>query len=193
MESHRTSPDGNARQHGSWIAFIWGLAEATVFFVVPDVFLTRLALRDSLPRALLAGVSALAGALLGGAGLWFAATDHEIATMLLRGFSHLPGINRDLVAAAGLALHEQGLKALLMGGLLGQPYKLFAVHAGVQEIPLGGFMLFSVAARFIRFALTATIAWLVGRGLKHWPKPRVLQLHALVWLCFYTIYFVAVR
>lgn len=193
MERPRILADGNTRQHWGWIAFLWGFAEATVFFVVPDVFITRLALRDSLPRALLACVYALGGALLGGAVLWFAATQSDMATPLLRLFAHLPGINRDLVAATGQALYDHGPKALLAGGLLGQPYKLFAVHAGVQEIPLGGFILFSAVARFARFALTATLAWLVGLGLKRWPKSRVLQLHALVWLCFYTIYFLAVR
>ena len=31
------------------VAFFWGLAEATLFFIVPDVFLTHLAIK--IPRA----------------------------------------------------------------------------------------------------------------------------------------------
>jgi membrane protein YqaA with SNARE-associated domain len=185
--------EGNTHRHWPWIAFVWGFAEATFFFVVPDVFITRIALRDSWRRALLACVFSLCGALIGGTLLWFAAAEHDAATTLLRWFTHLPGINRDVVAGTGQALYKHGPKALLAGGLLGQPYKLFAVHAGVQQIPLGGFLFFSAVARFARFALTATFASLVGFGLKRWPTPRLLWLHALVWLCFYTVYFLTVR
>src|SRR5437868_1692315 len=52
-----------------WAALAWGYAEATLFFLVPDVLLSWVALRD--PRA--AGVAcfwALAGALLGGATMY---------------------------------------------------------------------------------------------------------------------------
>lgn len=183
----------NGPSHWRWIAFTWGLVEATFFFIVPDVFITRLALRDSLPRALAACLYSLGGALLGGTILWLAASQHETATTLLRTFSHLPGINRDVIAETGQALSEHGPKALLAGGLLGQPYKLFAVHASVQEIPWGGFIVFSAVARLARFALTATLAWMAGLGLKRWPTPRLLQLHAVVWLIFYTAYFLMRR
>ena len=47
------------------VAFAWGFAEATLFFLLPDVFLTALAARN-LHAAVRATLSALAGALLGG-------------------------------------------------------------------------------------------------------------------------------
>jgi len=46
-------------------AFLWGLAEATCFFIVPDVLLSFIALRR-LRTALLCCGLALAGALLAG-------------------------------------------------------------------------------------------------------------------------------
>src|SRR6185295_6371406 len=50
----------------SFAAFVWGLAEATLFFVVPDVFLTVVALaRPS--RLVRCCLWAAAGASLGGA------------------------------------------------------------------------------------------------------------------------------
>ena len=51
------------------LAALWGFAESTLFFIVPDVLLTWLAL--SLPRrALRACYWALGGALAGGDGRW---------------------------------------------------------------------------------------------------------------------------
>src|SRR5436190_22833846 len=47
------------------LALAWGLAEATFFFIVPDVLLTLIACRTIKP-ALKATVAALIGALAGG-------------------------------------------------------------------------------------------------------------------------------
>jgi membrane protein YqaA with SNARE-associated domain len=179
-----------SKRSGIW-AFAWGLAESTFFFIVPDVYITRVALQD-LRRALIACVFATAGALLGGAVLW-GLSDIETGPRLLRAFTYLPGINRDLIAHAGSALNDQGIIALFSGMFRGQPYKLFAVHAGVQEISLALFLAFSVFAQLGRFIAAATLAWLCGRVLRGQP-PRVLfQIHALSWLVFYLSYFFVMR
>ena len=47
------------------LAIAWGLVEATVFFIVPDVLLTYLALKDP-RRATKACIWTLVGALVGG-------------------------------------------------------------------------------------------------------------------------------
>ena len=179
-------------QRWPWLAFVWGLAEATVFFIVPDVLITRLALLGTIRRTLLACLCALAGALIGGAILWFAAANDR-GPSLLRLFAHLPGIDRDLVAETGQAIYRQGPNVLFSGGLLGQPYKLFAVHAGAQQVPLATFLLISLPARLLRFIITATIAWVVGWYLKRWPRSRLVRLHTFVWLGFYAVYFLLVQ
>ena len=51
-------------------AFAWGFAEATLFFVVPDVWLTLIAVRRGLRPALVACGWALAGALAGGLAMY---------------------------------------------------------------------------------------------------------------------------
>ncbi|HEX2854028.1 MAG TPA: hypothetical protein VHO24_12380 [Opitutaceae bacterium] len=188
-----TTREGKPLASGQWRAwaFAWGLAESTFFFIVPDVFITRLALQD-FRRSLVACVWAVGGALLGGAILWWV-SDVEMGSRLLRAFTHIPGINRDLIASAGQAMHEQGSTSLFSGMLRGQPYKIFAVHAGVQEVPLAAFLAFSALARMSRFVLTAALASLCARALRG-HSPRVLShLHALVWLAFYLIYFLAMR
>ena len=110
------------------IAFVWGLAEATMFFIVPDVWLTRLAVRN-FRGAFVASLWALAGAILGGIALWTFAR-HGAAERLFGAFDLLPGISPALIEKSGLAMKERGLVSLATGALAGQPYKLYAVHAG---------------------------------------------------------------
>jgi len=184
-----TGPGERRRQLG--LAFAWGLAESTVFFIVPDVFITRLALRDY-RRALAACVAATAGALLGGTILWIAARNGA-ARHLLDFFTLLPGINSRLIAQTGQALYEHGLPAFFTGAVSGRPYKLYAVHAGTQGIPLAMFLLVSLAARLARFAATATGAWLAGRALRARTETFRLRLHLAAWTVFYLIYFAIMR
>ena len=183
-----TAPGPKPSLSAHVIAFAWGLAESTVFFIVPDVLLTRLALSD-FRRALVAGLWAVAGALLGGTALWFAAR-HDATQFFLNAFDWLPGISRGLIVRTAQALDTHGLTALATGALSGQPYKLYAVHAGAQGIPLTGFLIVSAVARFVRFTLTATVAWLAGRVLRHLPEASRLRLHLYCWLIFYSCYFV---
>ena len=183
------SPSGPTHAFSAHVlAFVWGLAEATVFFIVPDVLLTRLALSD-FRRALVACLWAVAGALVGGTALWFAAR-HDAAQFFLNAFDWLPGISRGLIVRTAQTLNTDGLTALATGALSGQPYKLYAVHAGAQGIPLTGFLIVSAVARFVRFTLTATVAWLAGRVLRHLPEASRLRLHLYCWLIFYSCYFV---
>lgn len=176
-----------------WCAwsFGWGLAEATFFFIVPDVLITRIALQD-FRRALLASLVALAGALLGGTALWLI-SDYERGPELLYRLTYLPGISGELVAATGQAMLTEGSSALLSGTLRGHPYKLFAIHAGVQSVPLWSFLLVAAGARLARFIIVATMAWLFAKLLRGHPPKVLFQLHILVWLAFYLIYILAMR
>ncbi|HKH69104.1 MAG TPA: hypothetical protein VKA75_17210, partial [Reyranella sp.] len=57
---------------GLWLAgLLWGLAEATAFFVVPDVLLTFVAQRRGLIPALAVMLFVVAGAALGGLAMWW--------------------------------------------------------------------------------------------------------------------------
>ncbi|MCJ7434427.1 MAG: hypothetical protein MUO77_13145 [Anaerolineales bacterium] len=52
------------------IAFVWGLAEATLFFIIPDVGLSVIALKG-VDVGLVACIYALAGALVGGTIMYY--------------------------------------------------------------------------------------------------------------------------
>jgi membrane protein YqaA with SNARE-associated domain len=176
-------------KHWARWAFGWGLAEATFFFIVPDVLLTRLALQDY-RRALFSCVITVIGALLGGALLWMI-SDYEVGPRILRGFTYLPGINRDHIASSGQSVLQHGAGALFSGMLRGEPYKVFAVHSGVQEVSFSMFLLVSAIARLARFVSTATLAAAIGRLFKNQPPRLLLQCHTLAWLLFYLTYFLA--
>ena len=184
----RVAAESTARAAGSYaVAGAWGLAEAVAFFIVPDMYLTRVALFD--PRRALIGCAwATLGAALGGALLWsLAARGHAAA--LLHGFTWIPGVTNDLIVTVGRAVHEEGAMALFPGAFTGQPYKLFAVHAGAQGIDFGRFLLVTLAARPARFVATTLLATLIGRTLTTRSAAFRSRAHLLFWVIFYIAYF----
>lgn len=174
-----------------WIAAAaaWGLAEATVFFVVPDVLLTWLA--GFRPRVVWRAVAAcLAGALAGGALMYLYATRSPGAMRALLEF--VPAIGGSLVADTGSALRADYARTLLRAGFTGVPYKILAVESGAQAQGLATFLAWSVPARLSRWVLMVLaargIAILVRRHVRR-PDPVLWVLWAAVWGIVYVVYF----
>ncbi len=173
------------------LAALWGIAEATVFFIVPDVLLSWLAL-GSYRRALIACLYALAGALAGGAIIWFAG--HIDPEPLRALFDALPALDYRMIERVRSELAESGLVALFVGPLRGTPYKIYALEAAQLGFGLGFFLLVSVPARLIRFVLVSLAAAGLGRLLGQ--RLSLLQLrivHVTVWTAFYTWFFYVLR
>ncbi len=171
------------------VAFIWGLAEATVFFIVPDVLLTLLACR-ALGAALKGTVAALGGALIGGAAMYvFGRYAAEPARLLL---DQVPAISATLIAAVESQIAERGLASVMLGPLKGIPYKIYAVEWGARGGSLLGFLLVSIPARYARFLLSALAVNVIASLLKPWTRGRAwveLSLLAIFWVAFYSFYF----
>ena len=120
-----------------WIAAaaVWGFAEATLFFIVPDVLLTYAVLKFGLKRALQLSAVAAAAAVLGGIVLWlWSGEDAEAArhAMLM-----VPAVGPDLLARAGRETAGFWPLDLVVGAVTGMPYKLYAVEAGAGHQPPG--------------------------------------------------------
>jgi hypothetical protein len=174
-----------------WIASAWGLAEATLFFFVPDVFLTWVALEHP-RRAFVACGFALAGALVGGAAMfaWGSVDAQSVRATL----DAVPGIRPDMIAAVREDLQEHGPIALFTGPPRGVPYKIYASEWGALGGGLVGFLLQSVPARGLRFLLTAAIASLLRRHVLGKLSRRACQaIHVALWLAFYAGYFYVMR
>lgn len=171
-------------------AVAWGFAEATFFFLVPDVLLSGIAVLDW-RLALGACLAALAGALLGGAIMYAAGrSGSRVRHFLLR----IPGISPPMLDRVSREVAQRGQLAILLGPLSGTPYKVYAVEAGRQRLPAAGFMLISVPARLLRFlAATAVAAWLSHGVFPSLPAGWKLAIWAIAWTVFYAWYFAAMR
>lgn len=168
-------------------AFVWGLAEGTFFFVVPDVLLTLTAL-FRFKAAIRQTGAAVVGALVAGAVLfaWAArAPSAARATVLAVPFVH-PAM-RDKVDAD---YAEAGAAGLLRGPLSGIPYKLYAVEAPGRVGP-AAFLVVSIAARLERLAsgvlLFGAAGWLLRRRIAAHPRGALLG-HGLYWVALYAFY-----
>jgi membrane protein YqaA with SNARE-associated domain len=182
--------DQFARSRGALVlAFAWGLAEATFFFIVPDVLLTLIACR-ALKPALKATTVALGGALLGGA-LIYAIGQRDPVTA--RAFlDQVPAISPALIARVASQVGENGLWAVLMGPMKGIPYKIYAVEWGAREGSFIEFMLISIPARYIRFFLAAVFARGIAsviEPLTHHRAAIEVLILASLWIGFYVFYF----
>lgn len=179
-------PSDGPSANWKWLAFTWGLAEAVFFFIVPDVLSSRLVLQDA-RRGFLACLFSVVGALLGGLFLYSLADGSAPA---LAAMDYIPGISAALIEQSRRGLEQQGLMALFSGAFSGIPYKLYAVQAAaITDAGIGVFMLFSLAARLLRFCLVTGLVWCVGALLGRLTTRAKLRLHTVAWALFYTFYF----
>lgn len=172
-------------------AALWGLAEATFFFLVPDVILTAIAIHDW-RLALWACVAATGGALAGGAVMYAAGRRRHqaVRSFLLR----IPGIGPAMLARVADEIDRRGFLAVLLGPLSGTPYKAYAVECGRRRLSPGAFLAISIPARIIRFAAaTALAAWLAHGLFPSLSTAGKLTTWAVAWAGFYAWYFRAMR
>lgn len=176
-----------ARPHG-WhaVAFLWGAAEATVFFVVPDVLLSFLALRS--PRlALSACAAAAAGAVLGGTSLYALAARAPATALAL--VDAVPFVGPALIARVRAGYAADGWIALFRAPFIGEPYKVYALLAPELGYELRAFAACSVPARGLRFVLVVIAVSVAARLLaRRLPWLRRPVLLAVVWTAVYAIY-----
>ncbi len=171
------------------IAAAWGLAEATLFFIVPDVLLTWLA--GFRPRLVWRAVAAcLGGALLGGLLMYLAAADSPERMRAL--LELVPAINADFIAATGAALQEHYGSQMLRAGFSGVPYKILAVESAAQGQSLATFLGWSVPARLSRWVLIVLLA----RGVTLFVRSRFAAADRVLWTLWgvgwsivYVVYF----
>ena len=169
------------------LAALWGLAEATLFFIVPDVFLSWIALR-SFKRAMWACLWALLGALIGGAFIWYMGLVNADALRAV--FTSIPAINEGMMNNVRDQLQNSGLVALFIGPLVGTPYKLYALEAAQLGYGLFIFLSISIPARLMRIIIVTIVSAAASRALNRFVGIRTLHvMHVCVWVAFYSWYF----
>ena len=175
-------------KHNRLIAALWGFAEATMFFIVPDVWLSFVALHKGFRGALWAVSFAVTGAIVGGALVYTASVWDQAATTTA--IDAVPAISAGMISDVRSSLQQDALWAMLQGSLTGVPYKVFASQAAVNGIELPHFALATIPARAFRFiavtALTVMIARLLLARASARTKTGIL---ASCWVLFYGFYF----
>ena len=170
------------------VAFAWAMAEASLFFVVPDVWLGLVALYA--PRRMLVTlVAVILGAVTGGALLHLATP--PLGDTLSRWIVALPGIGATDLDQARAELASQGIAAFLNGPLQGLPVKLYIHAAALDRFGLPDVTLAVALNRLERigiFGLVMTLLGVVGRPLiSRWPR-AVLLAYVMAWVVFYAVF-----
>jgi membrane protein YqaA with SNARE-associated domain len=169
------------------LAFLWGLAEATFFFIVPDVFLSLVAILGGW-RTWRHILAAIFGALLGGALLfqWAKVNPARAHASVAR----VPFIRESMFSGVVEGLRRHGLSAVFFGSITGIPYKLYAVEAP-RYFSQSSFLLATPPARAVRFlvvwfAFCALAGWL--RKCRNWHTWQLVGVYAAVWIAVYGVY-----
>jgi len=165
-------------------AALWGYAEATTFFIVPDVLIGWAAVR-SLRLGIASAFAATAGAVAGGAVV------HRNARRFRAASTDIPGVSEGMIADASARFERDRWAAVVRAPVDGIPYKVYAAEAGIRGRPLRELALLTPFARAWRFLAIAVAAAAVGAVLQ--PVRRRIGLSLLVylgvWAATYVSYF----
>ena len=172
---------------GLWAGFAWGFAEATLFFIVPDVLLTLIAL-FSFPRSARVLACIMLGALAGGTIMFYlgAKDPAQARQVVLR----VPFVSQAMFDKTRQSFLRDGIWALTKGPGNGIPYKVYCVQSGKYS-GLLLFLLVSLLARLERFVLFWLFAVAMGslfrKNILRQPKVAV-AVHACIWILGYAWY-----
>ena len=168
-------------------ATVWGFAEGTLFFIVPDLLLTLTAL-FSIKRACLQAVAVTLGALIAG-GLMFTWSSNDPATAA-KAVAAVPLVTTEMPGSVQASYEDHGAGALLRGPLNGIPYKLYAIQAP-EHLSLSSFLLMSIPARLERFVggllLFGAIGWWQRKRIASHPN-RTVAAWGIYWALIYLVY-----
>ena len=144
------------------IAVTWGLAEATLFFIAPDVLLTRIAILRGRRRRSAPAPGPWRERSSGSP--WFITPQPPVTR---------PGWRAGSTGSPASALRSwrkrttvwriTALSVLWRGAFTGIPFKIYAMHAGAMHLGWMMFLLTSLVACLARFAAASLIAWALAR------------------------------
>lgn len=179
------------KRRGSIAAFVWGFAEASLFFVVPDLLISWVAMNRGLKAGAWASLLAALGAVIGGALIFlWSATDPASAR---RAVSAVPAVSDAMIADAQADIDANGwFIAAMKGPLTSTPYKVYALLAPKSGAPLAAFAPAALPVRLPRFLIVAAIFAMIGGLLRDRIDRRILlAAFTAGWLLFYLWFWTA--
>lgn len=163
-----------------WVGLVWGFAEATLFFIIPDVVITWAAL-GSVRHGVKMLAAASIGALVGGLLMYGLATwQPESARAAV---DAVPFVRHAMFDTVASAYGEWGPAALLHAPGNGIPFKVYAVLAPPVVRP-GTFAVLTVPARLERFAIGWLLSTAIGWALRRWIRAHPLAITVMFWSCW---------
>ncbi|MDB5471268.1 MAG: hypothetical protein JWR84_2828 [Caulobacter sp.] len=172
-------------------AFFWGVAEASLFFVVPDLLISWVAMNRGFRAGAWTSLWAALGAAIGGAVIFLWSANDP--TGAHRAVAAVPAISETMIAQAQADIDRNGwFVASMKGPLTSTPYKVYALLAPRSGAPLAAFAPAALPVRLPRFLLVAGAFALIGRLLRDRVDRRIL-LAAFTsgWLLFYLWFWLA--
>ena len=168
-------------------AALWGFAEATLFFIVPDIIVTYIAMKRGLRCAVLSALLAVLGAVVGGIvmSLWARHSPSQAVTVV----DAVPAVGANMFSQASEHLRGQGAYGLFFGTANGIPYKIYAVLAPQESVSLTSFAVISFPARLYRLLVAAIAAGLVFHWLRRQSERTRWALFSGFWIASYAVYF----
>ena len=170
-------------------AGLWGYAEATRFWLIPDILLVWVALNR--PRSVLPSVIATTvGATIGGVRM------HRHAREERARLTQIPGINDAMLDDAHERFASQGWPAVVRAPLDGIPYKVYATESALAGKGLADLIAWTPFARSWRFFLSAVVAALIGRVFSRSVQRREGRWFVGTigfWIVVYARYFAKLR
>lgn len=183
------SPWRGAGDTGAAVAAGWGIAEATLFFVVPDVQVGWVALQRP-RRATAAWFAAITGGVIGAA----------IVHQAVRAgwdpdpvFGHLPGARAGDLERVRAAVERDAMGAFIVGAVSGVPVKIYVAEAARQGVPLRrtlGLVVLNRVPRIGLFALALAVAGATVRLRWQPSRNQAAALYGLGWVVFYAWYWI---
>lgn len=172
---------------GVALALLWGLAEGTFFFVVPDVAISLVAILEP-SRAWRHILAAIAGSVLAGMLLFgWSSHDQRSAHEMV---AKVPFVTERMFAQVHASYRTRGLGAVFLGPMSGIPYKIYAVEAP-EFLDKRAFLWSTVPARAERFLIVWAGFGIAGSFLRRSPRFTASQLaivHGSFWVIFYAFY-----
>jgi hypothetical protein len=175
---------------GSIVAVFWGVAEATLFFVVPDVLVGWLALRR--PRRMLAAwLAATVGGIAGAALVHTAVRNGWDPDPVFRA---LPGTQIGDIPRVRAAIADDPTRAFALGAISGVPLKIYVAEAARARLPLRRTLVLVAINRAPRIGVSGLAAAVVGTATRRIGPGSLVTgaIYTLGWVVFYAWYW-AVR
>jgi hypothetical protein len=165
-----------------WLGFLWGFAEGTLFFIVPDLILSWASLSGVRCGIKIFG-AILAGAVIGGLCLYtWALWRPDSARSAV---ASVPFVRARMFDKVEEDYRTHGVSGIFYTLGTGIPYKVYAVLAPPVTNP-ATWAFITVAARFQRMALSWLIPTFLGWSLRLWIRSHQ-RLTIALWLGFWVV------